>query len=94
MVTLNIDRTEDLHLALKVPPDRLGDEILLMAALKLFELGRISSGRAAETAGVPLADFLEACARYNVPLDRCSSEEGEDDLRTDIEAAVSAAALR
>jgi predicted HTH domain antitoxin len=39
-----------------------------MAALKMFELGKISSGKAAELAGMLRVEFLETCGRYRVSV--------------------------
>jgi predicted HTH domain antitoxin len=45
-------------------------EISLLAAIKLFELGRLSSGRAAELAGMPRVQFLDELKKYHVfPLE-------------------------
>ncbi len=42
----------------------------LLAAVKLYELGRLSSGRAAELAGVSRVEFLLTLGRYRVfPLE-------------------------
>ncbi len=41
-------------------------QILLMAALKMFELGKLSSGKAAELANVSRIQFLELCGLYFV----------------------------
>ena len=42
----------------------------MLAAVKLYELGRPSSGRAAELAGMPRVDFLLSLGRYRVfPLE-------------------------
>jgi predicted HTH domain antitoxin len=38
----------------------------MLAAVKLFELGRLSSGRAAELAGMPRVEFLLNLGRYKV----------------------------
>src|SRR5262249_38249572 len=43
---------DDLDLALNVAPDALAPALLVAAAVKLFELGKISAGEAAELAGV------------------------------------------
>ena len=40
--------------------------MVLLAAIKLYELGRLSSGRAAELAGIPRVEFLLALQRYKV----------------------------
>jgi predicted HTH domain antitoxin len=41
-------------------------EVRMLAAVKLYELGRLSSGRAAELAGVPRVEFLLALGRDKV----------------------------
>jgi len=42
----------------------------MLAAVKLYELGRLSLGRAAELAGVPRVEFLLSLERYKVfPLE-------------------------
>jgi len=38
----------------------------IAAAVKWYELGELSQGRAAEVAGVTRADFLNALARFKV----------------------------
>ena len=48
--------------------------------MKLFELGRLSSGRAAQLAGVSRVEFLQCLVRYGVsPLDL-----SEEELRRDM----------
>lgn len=45
-------------------------ELSLLAAVKLYELGRLSSGRAAALAGMSYIEFLDALQRYRVfPLE-------------------------
>jgi len=65
----------------------LEPHLRLMAALKLFELGKVSSGKAAELAGMPRVQFLETCGRYRVSLYNCPPEELERELRNDMAAA-------
>ncbi|ASC69076.1 hypothetical protein XM38_000020 [Halomicronema hongdechloris C2206] len=38
----------------------------MLAAVKLYELGRLSSGRAAELAGMSRVEFLLSLERYHV----------------------------
>jgi predicted HTH domain antitoxin len=59
-----------------------------MAALKMFELGKLSSGRAAELAGLTRAEFFEMCGRYRVAVTDLTPEE----LSADLEAARKASA--
>ncbi len=49
----------------------------LAAAVKLYELGRLSSGAAAALAGVPRVVFLSRLAEYGVD----TFDLDEDDLR-------------
>lgn len=41
-------------------------ELALLAAVKLYELGRLSSGRAAELAGLTRVEFLQSLGRFKV----------------------------
>lgn len=57
---------EKVLLAEKTDVDSFGREVLLLAAMKLYELGRLSSGRAADLAGMTRVEFLLALGRYKV----------------------------
>ena len=46
--------------------DAFARELCLLAAVKLYELGRLSSGRAAELAGMSRVEFLMNLGRYKV----------------------------
>ncbi|HLG29437.1 MAG TPA: UPF0175 family protein [Candidatus Brocadiales bacterium] len=61
--------------------------IRLMAALKMFELGKISSGNAAELAGMSRVEFFEACSRYRVSIFNYPPEEAEREIKKDLEIA-------
>ncbi len=43
-----------------------GRELRLLAAVKLYELGRLSSGLAADLAGMPRVEFLLSLSRCQV----------------------------
>ena len=55
-------------------------KIRLLAAMKLYELGRISSGAAAELAGLARVEFLAKLGEYGVSPFQLSPAELEQDL--------------
>ncbi|MCW5880933.1 MAG: UPF0175 family protein [Anaerolineae bacterium] len=63
-ITLEIP--EAVLIAEKTDEIAFGRELRLLAAVKLYELGRLSSGRAAELAGMSRVEFLLALGRYKV----------------------------
>jgi predicted HTH domain antitoxin len=56
----------DTAAALEVDPDQIAPELRMLAALKLYKLGRLSSGAAARLAGVPRTVLLQRLADYGV----------------------------
>lgn len=61
---------EKVLLAEKTDEQAFANELRMLAAVKLYELGRLSSGRAAELAGMARVEFLLSLGRYRVfPLD-------------------------
>jgi len=57
---------EKILLAEKTDEAAFGRELSTLAAVKLYELGRLSSGRAAELAGMSRVEFLMNLSRYRV----------------------------
>jgi predicted HTH domain antitoxin len=72
-ITLNLPDAS--RLALKLSAEALADEVCLAAAVKFYELGRLSSGAAAELPGIPRALFLSRLADYGVESFRLTEEE-------------------
>ena len=52
LTELKMKYPEGFENAIHVTKDELEQQLRLMAALKLFELGKVSSGKAAELAGM------------------------------------------
>ena len=63
-IVLNVP--EAVLLAEKTDETTFARELRILAAVKLYELGRLSSGRAAELAGMPRVEFLLTLGRYKV----------------------------
>ena len=62
-------------------------ELQFLAAAKLFELGRLSSGKAARLAGMSRALFLRELNRIGVPAINLRDEEIEAEVRAARELA-------
>jgi predicted HTH domain antitoxin len=80
MTTITLALPEKARLALKVTPEEAGQQLLLAAAVKLYELGRLSSGAVAELAGIPKPLFLSKIADYRVDTFNLTEEELQKEL--------------
>ena len=78
--SITIGYGDEMLLALGVSPEQFGEELKLLTAVKLFELGRLSSGAAARLAGIPKPVFLSKLADYGVESFRLMDEELERDI--------------
>ena len=78
--TLTIDYGDDVLLALGLSPEQFTQEVKLLLAVKLYELGRLSSGAAAKLAEIPKPLFLAKLADYGVDSFRQTGEELRNDL--------------
>jgi predicted HTH domain antitoxin len=79
MSRLEIDVPEETLISLKTDPASFAHELVLLAAVKLFEMGKLSSGRAAELAGLSRAEFLMELRRYHVSPFQMTAEEIRQD---------------
>lgn len=80
MHTLSIELPETAFAALRKAPDEFVREMRLAAAVKWYELGELSQGRAAEIAGVSRAEFIDALARFRVSPFQYSADELREEL--------------
>ena len=73
--TLKIKYPDDLPNTLGTTTEEFEQEIRFLVAAKLYEMGHISSGRAAELAGLERVSFLENLNRYRISVFNYSLEE-------------------
>lgn len=81
MTQLILDMPEEAFATLHQTPKEFTQELRVAAAVKWYELGRLSQGRAAEVAGLTRAAFIDALSRYRVSPFQYSAEELIEELR-------------
>jgi len=80
MSQLNIPYSPEVLWALQEEPAEFEREARLLLALKLYELGRLSSGLAAELAGMPRTAFLFVLGQHGLSPFGEMADELEQDL--------------
>ena len=82
---------EKFEMSIEMTRPELDYHLRLMAALKMFELGQISSGKAAELVGMTRVDFFQTCSRYHVSIFNYSPDEAEREILSELQAFPSQA---
>lgn len=80
MTTLAVELPESVFSALRRTPTEFVQEMRIAAAVKWYELGQLSQGKAAEVAGLTRAEFIEALSRFQVSPFQYTAEELAEDL--------------
>ncbi len=80
MTTLAVELPDSVFSALRRSPQEFVGEMRIAAAVKWYEVGQLSQGKAAEVAGLSRAEFIEALSRYQVSPYQYTSEELAEDL--------------
>ncbi len=75
MVHITFDIPEGVLAALHQAQPEFTKELRLAAAVKWYERGIVSQGRAAEIAGLSRAEFIDALGRFGVSPFQTSVEE-------------------
>jgi predicted HTH domain antitoxin len=75
-----LELSEQVLSALGTDAANAAGKIRLLAAMKLYELGRVSSGAAAALAGVTRVEFLAKLGEYGVSPFQLSPTDLEQDL--------------
>lgn len=76
---VTIPYTDELLLALREEPETFEREARLLLAVKLYELGKLSTGLAAQLAGMSRVAFMMELARFGLsPIGVGADELSED----------------
>lgn len=78
--SVNIEYPVDVRMALRESKEEFAQDLLMLAAVKLYELGKISSGKAAALAGTDRLSFLLGLGRYRVSVFNYVPEELEREV--------------
>jgi predicted HTH domain antitoxin len=75
MVHMTIDMPEEVLAALRTDSADFARQLRLAAAVKWYELRRVTQERAAKIAGLSRADFLAVLGQYGVSPFQYTAEE-------------------
>jgi len=78
---IQVSFPEELGFALKMQQPELANEMRRLAIVKLYELGKLSSGKAAQLLGISRVAFLELVGTYQVSI---LGNSGRDQLEQDL----------
>ncbi len=83
MAILTIEYPEEILVSLKETKDDFSRELKTAAAVKLYEMGKLSSGKAARLAGMDKVSFLKTLGKYQISIS--TLEEFEEDMKVAID---------
>jgi predicted HTH domain antitoxin len=80
MSRLTLEYPPGLPQALKLSDQEFGEELCFLAAVKLYELGKLSAGTAAQLAGLDRLTFLSRLAGVGVAAVNLRDEEASAEV--------------
>ncbi|MEO0536897.1 MAG: UPF0175 family protein [Cyanobacteria bacterium P01_A01_bin.123] len=80
MQTIQIQLPDTIFSALRKAPKEFVQAMRIAAAVKWYELGEISQGKAAEVAGLSRAAFINTLAHYQVSVFQYTAEDLAEEL--------------
>lgn len=81
MADVEVKIPEKILATAKIKKARASQEIRKLIALELFRENAVSMGKAAEIAGITLAEFMELSAKRGIPM-HYTKEDLEEDRKT------------
>ena len=79
--TLTIEYNDDLLFRLGVSREKFSDEAKFILAAKFYELGKLSSGEAAQLAGKSRVEFLFTLVNIGLPMSNLREENLAEELK-------------
>jgi len=80
MTTITIELPESVFSALHVDAQGFAREMRIAAAVKWYELGKVSQAKGAEIAGLSRADFINALSTSRVSPFQYTADELKEEL--------------
>ncbi len=78
--TLTIEYTDDILYSLGLSDKEFSREAKFLLAAKFYELGKLSSGKAAKLAGMERVEFLFSLSKLGIPISNLKPEDLRDEL--------------
>ena len=88
MSTITLEYPSSWLAAMGLDAPRFATEARMASAMKLFECGRLSSGQAAQFAGMARAEFLLSCRQWGVDSVKWDDEELSAEFAAELPAGV------
>jgi len=82
--SINVTYPKQLAFSLKMQDTEFVNEMKILALIKLYELGKISSGVAAKVLNISRIDFIELLQKYHVSM---FSFNSDNDIKSDMKNA-------
>ncbi len=87
MATMIMQYPDEIEKLISRTPKEFEAQIRFMAAVKMYELGKLSFEKASELAGLELTEFYELCEKYHVAMFNYAKEEIEAEITSDFQVA-------
>lgn len=80
-MTIKVDYPDSLPAVANMSHETFEQDARLAMAMKLYEIGRLSSGQASNLAEIPRTDFLLRCHEYGVDSVAWDTDELKRELQ-------------
>jgi hypothetical protein len=77
MTTIHVQVPDDTFVTARRSPDEVAREMRIALAVRWYELGIVSQGKAAEIAGMSRSEFIDTLGAFDTSV----SQETIDDVR-------------